>query len=95
MDDSPTDRVLFLDRTFYLRVTATGGIEFPRDKADVLITETDDDSAIWHVVRADFPMDALVLIRDGEHRADTDRSPYADVISKLIGDRAARADAAH
>lgn len=92
-DDSPIDRVPFLDRIFYVRVTKAGGIEFPRDREDVLATEADDDSANWHAVRADLPMDAFVLIRDRKHAPDSDLACQA-VITELTGDRAARADAA-
>lgn len=92
-EHSPVDQVSFLDRNFYIRVTPHGGIELPRDRRDVLATEFDDDSATWHVLRADFPMDAFVLIRDREHAPDPELTRRA-VITDLSGDRAARAHAA-
>lgn len=92
-DESPTDEVPFLDRIFYIRVTTAGGIELPRDRRDVLDTETDDDSAIWHVLRTDFPLDAFVLIRNREHASEPDSARRA-IVAELRGDRAARADAA-
>ena len=66
-DDSPIDHVAFLDRLFYVRVTKLGGIERPRDRHDVLATDFNDGSAIWHVLRTDFPADAFVFVRDHEH----------------------------
>jgi len=92
-DDSPVDHVAFLDRVFYIRVTPDGDVEFPRDRHDVLATGLDDDSAIWHVIRADFPIDAFVLIRDREHTPDPGATRKA-VITEISGDRAARAHAA-
>ena len=92
-DSFPVDHVPFLDRIFYVRTTQHGGIEFPRDRHDVLVTDLDDEAATWHVLRADFPMDAFVLIRDREHAPDPGAARRA-VTAELSGDRAARAHAA-
>jgi len=92
-DDSPVDQVSFLDRVFYIRATPDGGIEFPRDGHDVLATGLDDDLATWHVIRADFPMDAFVFIRDREHVPDPEATRKA-LTTEISGDRAARAHAA-
>jgi hypothetical protein len=92
-DESSTDSVAFLDRIFYVRITTAGGIELPRDRQDVLDTETDDDSAIWHVLRTDFPADAFVLVRDREHAPEPEATRRA-IVAELPGDRAARAHAA-
>lgn len=91
-DDSPYDEVPFLDRLFYIRRTNATGIEFPRDRDDVLATELDDDTSSWYVLRTDFPIDAYVLIRDSWHAADRELANPA-VITELSGDRAARAHA--
>ena len=93
VDSSPVDNVPFLDRIFYVRSTHDGGIEFPRDRHDVLATDLNDDAAGWHILRADFPMDAFVLVRDREHAPDPEVARRA-VITELSGDGAARAHAA-
>jgi hypothetical protein len=92
-DDSPVDQVSFLDRVFYIRVTPDGDTEFPRDGRNVLATGLGDDSATWYVIRADFPMDAFVLIRDREHVPDAEATRKA-LITEISGDRAAGAHAA-
>lgn len=91
-DASRTDEVAFLDRIFYIRVTTAGGIELPRDRRDVLNTESDDDDATWHVLRTDFPMDAFVLVRDREHASEPEAVRRA-IVAELAGDGAARAHA--
>jgi hypothetical protein len=35
-DEAPVDQVTFLDRTFYVRRTSDGAVEYPRDRSDVL-----------------------------------------------------------
>jgi hypothetical protein len=85
--------VNFLDRIFYIRVTEPGGTELPRDRDDVLGIQLDDETATWHVLRTDFPVDAFVLIRDRADATDPELTRRA-VIAELQGDRAARAHAA-
>lgn len=88
-DVDPADQVEFLDRCFYIRATAAGGIEFPRAPHDVCGLELNDESASWHVLRADFPMDAYALLRNGDHLADPKILRRA-IVAELRGDRAAR-----
>ncbi len=59
----------------------------------MLATELDDDSATWHVLRADFPMDAFVSIRDHERASHLEVTRGA-VMTELSGDRSARTHAA-
>jgi hypothetical protein len=86
-DQTPTDAVAFLDRVFYIRTTeGASRPEFPRSATDVIHLRLDDASAVWYVMRADFPMDAWVLVRDA---ADTlaERSSRTGFISRLVGDQ--------
>jgi hypothetical protein len=64
-DQEATDAVAFLDRLFYIRLApGDSRPEFPRSAAHVLEFGLDDQAALWYVIRADFPMDAWVLVRD-------------------------------
>lgn len=89
-EKTPTDVVTFLDRLFYIRVIAgEPRPEFPRSAADVVALDLDDESAVWSVVRSDFPMDAWACVRDlGEARAD--KPDHAGVVARLVGDQQAR-----
>jgi hypothetical protein len=86
-DEAPVDTVNFLDRTFYVRVAQDGGIEYPRDRSDVLAAGLADELPVWYVLRADFPADAFVAARAHIH------SPTATtgttLITRLTGDNAA------
>lgn len=88
-DQTPTDAVAFLDRVFYIRTTEDAARpEFPRSAADVLDLQLDDASAVWYVMRADFPMDAWALVRDA---ADTvaERPSRTGFVKTLVGDQEA------
>ena len=61
---APIDAVTFLDRTFYIRRAPSGVVEYPRDRLDVLSANLAEESAVWQVLRADFPADAFVAVRD-------------------------------
>lgn len=88
-DKAPVDQVSFLDRTFYARRTSRGAIEYPRDRSDVLAANLADESAVWNVLRADFPADAFVAVRD--HLDPSTMTPgNATLIAPLSGDAAAR-----
>jgi hypothetical protein len=88
-DEAPGDKVTFLDRTFYVRVTRNGRIEYPRDRSDVLAVDLTDESAVWYVLRADFPADAFVAVRD-QLDDSTATSANTTLITRLTGDAAAR-----
>jgi hypothetical protein len=87
-DDAPADEVTFLDRTFYVRRTSDGAVEYPRDRLDVLGAKLADESAVWEVLRADFPDDAFAAVR-----AQLNDSPTTTAnttrIARLTGDAAA------
>lgn len=91
-DQTPTDHVPFLDRVFYVRVTNSEKPEYPRDRADVLAADLHDGSATWYVIRADFPADAYVFVRDRDETPGVGEGP-ATLIRCLTGDAAARAHA--
>jgi hypothetical protein len=82
------DAIDFQDRLFFVRHDGTQRPEFPRAPRDMTLVDSEEDSARWHVVRADFPMDAWVRIRD----TATDEQPplHSEIIVELIGDEAAR-----
>jgi hypothetical protein len=88
-DEAPVDQVTFLDRTFYVRRTSDGALEYPRDRSDVLGGNLADESAVWKVLRADFPADAFVAVRDHlDGSAAT--AGNTTLITRLTGDAAAR-----
>lgn len=88
-DQAPIDEVTFLDRIFYVRRTADGAVEYPRDRFDVLGANLADESAVWNVLRADFPADAFVAVRDHvDGSAATDAN--VTLVARLTGDTAAR-----
>jgi hypothetical protein len=87
--DAHTDAVSFQDRVFFIR-SGSGNErpEFPRAACDLASFDDADESACWHVVRADFPMDAWVRIRD----LAEDETPVAagtEIVAQLVGDEAA------
>jgi hypothetical protein len=88
-DEAPVDEVTFLDRTFYVRRTSDGTVEHPRDRSDVLRANLADESAVWEILRADFPADAFVAVR---HRLDGSAATAANttLMACLTGDAAAR-----
>jgi hypothetical protein len=88
-DETPVDQVTFLDRTFYVRMTSDGSIEYPRDRSDVLAAELGDEAAVWTVLRADFPADAFVTVRD-QLEGSAANPGNTTLITRLAGDVAAR-----
>jgi hypothetical protein len=88
-DEAPVDRVKFLDRTFYVRVTQDGRIEYPRDRSDVLAADLTEESAVWYVLRADFPADAFVAVRD-HLPSPTPTFSTTTLITRVTSDAAAR-----
>lgn len=89
-DEAPTDYVAFLDRVFYIRaVEGAPRPEFPRSAADMLDFRGEDATAIWYVMRADFPLDAWALVRDA---ADTLalRPEATGLVKRLVGDETAQ-----
>ncbi|HEY2325975.1 MAG TPA: hypothetical protein VGH52_00670 [Gaiellaceae bacterium] len=91
------DRVDYLDRRFYIRVTDRAERpEFPRTAVDILETKPSrlcDQSARWYVLQADFPMDAWVLVRDNAAALSTARDETG-FLHLLTGDDDARKHAA-
>lgn len=86
--DEPVDRVGFLDRAFFIRVCGEE-VEFPRNAADVIALNGTDERAVWHLIRADFPLDAFVYVRDKlEERPDIRAG--VTPLNRLAGDAAAR-----
>ena len=79
----------FLDRIFYVRQGSEGAVEHPRDASDVLGAALADESAIWEVLRADFPADAFVAVRDDLARTDPSSSTVMR-LARLTGDQAAQ-----
>jgi hypothetical protein len=88
------DAVSFQDRVFFIR-SGNGDErpEFPRAASDLARYDDADDSACWHVVRADFPMDAWVRIRDLTEN-ETPVAAGTEIVAQLVGDDAARRYAA-
>ena len=86
--DEPVDHVAFLDRLFFIR-TLNGTVELPRSAADVIDLADGDENAQWCLMRADFPLDAFVFVRD-DHGSRDDVFARATVIKRLAGDAAAR-----
>ena len=62
--------------------------EFPRGASDMATVKTSDDEVRWYVVRADFPMDAWVRIRDRDDAEPPEIGATA-VVMEVIGDSAA------
>lgn len=83
------DAVDFQDRLFFIRqVGGSDRPEFPRAASDMARVKTDDDEARWYVIRADFPMDAWVRIRDRGAGEPPEIGATA-VVSEVTGDAAA------
>lgn len=91
-DEKPIDHVPFLDRVFYVRLSTVEKPEYPRGGSDVLACDLADESVTWYVIRADFPADAYVYVRDRDEASGVGEGP-ATLIQRLAGDAAARADA--
>jgi hypothetical protein len=88
-DEDSADEVEFLDRTFYIRGgDAEGRPEFPRTASQVVESGLSDPTAEWHVVRADYPMDAWVLVRD--NRASQPKHVVGDVKAIRLASRELR-----
>ncbi len=87
-DLAPVDEVTFLDRTFYVRRRADSVIELPRDGSDVQTGRLVDESTRWHVLRADFPIDALIAARELFEQSDP-KLMHATHVASLAGDAAA------
>jgi hypothetical protein len=66
-DAALNDRIRHLDRLFVIRVDGDQ-IDLPRSSVD--FAASDDSEGEWHVIRADYPNDALWHVR--QHR---DKSP--------------------
>lgn len=91
--DAITDAVQFQDRLFYVRRNAISERpEFPRAPEDMFGFDGEDESAFWYVLRADFPMDAWVRIRDDTIH-ESQQALGTEMVAELLGDRAARAHA--
>lgn len=87
-EDEPVDHIEFLDRVFFIR-TLGGEVELPRSAVDVIAFDGKDEEAEWHLIRADFPLDAFVYVRDNlERRPDV--RPGVTPLKRLTGDAAAR-----
>lgn len=91
-DQTPTDTVPFMDREFYIRVEEGHKPELPRDAADVIGLDVNSHEAVWYLVRADFPMDAWVAIRDIDD-TPSDAWSNTSIAERLIGDAQARESA--
>lgn len=63
------DRVQHLDRIFVIRVDGET-IDLPRSPADFEATE--ESKGEWHVIRADYPNDALWHVRQHRDKTLTD-----------------------
>jgi hypothetical protein len=87
-DPAPVDEVTFLDRMFYVRRRADSIIELPRNVSDVQTGCLVDESTHWHVLRADFPIDALIAARELFEQPDATLTHATHVVS-LTGDAAA------
>jgi hypothetical protein len=82
------DTIDFQDRLFFVRHYGAQRPEFPRSLRDMEIVDGQDDSVRWYVVRADFPMDAWVRIRDA---VTVEQPPlHSEIIAELTGDDMAR-----
>jgi hypothetical protein len=87
---SMRDAVDFQDRLFFIRcVEGADRPEFPRAAADVATVASTDESARWYVVRADFPMDAWVRIRDRDEEEPAE-ARGTEIVDDLVGDTAAK-----
>ena len=65
----PVDHVDYLDRVFFIR-TLGEDVELPRSASDVIAVAPSSRDAVWHVVRADYPTDAFVFVRDRHGAVD-------------------------
>lgn len=89
--NDPIDHVDYLDRVFFLR-THGDQVELPRSTMDVIALDPSDEEAIWHLIRADYPLDAFVHVRD-HHDERPEVRANVTRIRRLIGDNSARAAA--
>jgi hypothetical protein len=88
MVDGPVDHVGYLDRVFFIR-TLGDQVEFPRSASGVIAFPRSSEEAVWHVIRADYPADALVFVRDC-HDERPDVQANVSLMKRLTGDDAAR-----
>jgi hypothetical protein len=86
--DAPVDYVEFLDRAFFIR-TLGDAVELPRNAADVIAFHGKEEEAMWQLIRADFPLDAFVYVRDKLDER-TDVRPGVTRLKRFQGDAAAR-----
>jgi hypothetical protein len=86
--DDPVDQVEYLDRVFFIRAFGDE-VELPRSASDVISFLPASEEAVWHVVRADYPADAFVFVRD-RHDERPDVQANVGLMKRLIGDDAAR-----
>ena len=68
-DDALNDRVQHLDRLFVIRVNGET-VDLPRSPADFAAAEEAEGE--WHVIRADYPNDALWHVRQHRDKAPSD-----------------------
>jgi hypothetical protein len=69
-DEALNDRVQYIDRLFVIRVDGNA-IDLPRSPADFLASEGIEGE--WHVIRADYPNDALWHVREHRDTPSRDR----------------------
>jgi hypothetical protein len=86
--DGPVDHVDYLDRVFFIR-TLGDDVELPRNASDVVAFSPSREEAVWHVIRADYPADAFVFVRD-RHDERPDVQANVSRMKRLTGDDAAR-----
>ena len=58
----------------------------------MIALDPSDEEAIWHLIRADYPLDAFVHVRD-HHDERPEVRANVTRIRRLIGDNSARAAA--